>query len=343
MLYKLLIRPFLFCFQPEFAHHFSFFLLKIFFFIPGIDRIVEYFYCDNDSRLEKKVFGISFKNPVGLAAGFDKNATVFNELASFGFGFIEVGTITPKPQYGNDKPRIFRLKADQALVNRLGFNNDGVDLIVERIKKKYKNIVLGGNIGKNKITSNEIAGSDYQKCFKKIAPHVDYLVLNISSPNTPGLVELQNKSDLQSLLSQIQSLNKKNYNKPILIKISPDLNFSQIDQIIDLVNEFGISGIIATNTSSKREGLTISKDSISDIGRGGLSGKPIFNRSKEVVSYIHSKSGGQIPIIAVGGVMSADDALEMFNCGASLVQIYTGFIYRGPSIVKRINQKLLQS
>jgi len=343
MLYKLFIRPFLFCLKPEFAHHFSFLALKIFFYIPGIDRVLEYLYCVDHPRLEKKVFGLVFKNRIGLAAGFDKNATAFNQLASFGFGFIELGTITPKPQYGNKKPRIFRLKKDKALINRMGFNNDGVDVIVERIKKRYKNIILGGNIGKNKITANDVAGSDYQICFKKIAPHVDYLVLNISSPNTPGLVELQNKSDLKSLLSQIQSLNKPNYNKPILIKISPDLNFSQIDQIIDLVYEFGISGIIATNTSSKREGLITSQKSIDEKGNGGLSGKPIFNRSKEVVSYIYNKSSGQIPIIAVGGIMSADDAIEMFNCGASLVQIYTGFIYQGPSLIKKINLKSLQS
>tara|TARA_B100001250_G_scaffold276173_1_gene238631 strand:- start:1897 stop:2889 length:993 start_codon:yes stop_codon:yes gene_type:complete len=329
--------------NPEFAHYFIFFLLKIFFYIPGFGQILRSIYCIRDIRLEKNIFGLSFKNPIGLAAGFDKNATLFNELAAFGFGFIEVGTITPEPQPGNKKPRIFRLKQDQGLINRMGFNNDGVEVIIERIKKKHKNIILGGNIGKNKITSNDVAGSDYEICFKQLAPHVDYLVLNISSPNTPGLVELQNKSDLESLLFQIQSLNKKNHNKPILIKISPDLNFSQIDQIIDLVHKFDISGIIATNTSSKREGLTISKQSIDQKGSGGLSGKPIFNRSKEVVSYIYNQSSGQIPIVAVGGIMTADDAVAMFNAGASLVQIYTGFVYQGPSIIKEINLKLLNS
>ena len=300
-------------------------------------------YCLEDPRLEKNIFGLSFKNRVGLAAGFDKNAEVFNEFASFGFGFIEIGTITPQPQYGNQKPRLFRLKQDQAIINRMGFNNEGVDIVVDRLKKRYANIILGGNIGKNKITANDVAGSEYQICFNKIAPYVDYLVLNISSPNTPGLVELQNKADLQSLLDQVQSLNKKKYNKPVLIKISPDLNFSQIDQIIDLVNEFDISGIIATNTSSKRENLTVSKKSIAQKGVGGLSGRPIFNRSKSIVSYIHKRSSGEIPIIAVGGIMTADDALEMFNCGASLVQIYTGFIYKGPSIIKDINLKLIHS
>ncbi|MBE37906.1 MAG: dihydroorotate dehydrogenase (quinone) [Flavobacteriales bacterium] len=343
MLYKVFIKPFLFALHPEFAHDFTLWILKKLFYIPGFKQFLRLMYCVEDPRLEKDLFGIKFKNPVGLAAGFDKNAKVFNEFAAFGFGFVEVGTITPKPQDGNKKPRLFRLKKDQAIINRMGFNNDGADIIVKRIQKKSENIILGGNIGKNKATHNDLAASDYEICFKKTAPHVNYLVLNISSPNTPGLVDLQNKSDLKFLLSQVQSLNKKTYNKPILIKISPELSFSQIDQIIKLVKLFDIAGIIATNTSSKRDNLATSVNSVNKKGAGGLSGKPIFNKSKKIVSYIYKKSEGTIPIIAVGGIMTADDAIEMFNCGASLVQIYTGFIYNGPSIVKDINLRLLQS
>jgi len=343
MLYKLFIRPFLFALNPELAHNFTLWIFKTLFYIPGFKQVLRFMYCVEDPRLEKEIFGVKFKNPVGLAAGFDKNANVFNELSVFGFGFIEVGTITPKPQDGNKKPRLFRLKKDQAIINRMGFNNDGADVIVKRIKKRSKNIILGGNIGKNKVTSNDLAASDYEICFKKIAPHVNYLVLNISSPNTPGLVDLQNKSDLQALLSQVQSLNKNTYNKPVLIKISPELTFSQIDQILKLVKVFDISGVIVTNTSSKREHLNTSLNSINTIGSGGLSGKPIFHKSKKLVSYIHTQSEGEIPIIAVGGIMTPEDAIEMFNAGASLIQIYTGFIYNGPSIVKEINLKLLQS
>jgi len=294
-----------------------------------------------DERLERQLFGLKFKNPVGLAAGFDKNAKMFNELSAFGFGFIEIGTVTPVPQLGNKKPRLFRLKKDQALINRMGFNNDGVDVIVQRIKKRYGDIVLGGNIGKNKITSNKLAFSDYQKCLDKIAPYVDYLVLNISSPNTPNLIKLQNKPELTELLSAVQTLNRKKYNKPILVKISPDLSFEQIDEILELVHEFHIAGVIATNTSSKRDNLKTSKHTINKQGEGGLSGKPIYLKSKQIVSYIHKKSDGKIPIIATGGIMDSSDAVEMLNAGASLVQLYTGFIYNGPSIARNINKKIL--
>ncbi len=343
MFYKLLIRPFLFLFPPEFSHEITLRLLKFLFYIPGFSQLLKFIYTTKNSHLEKKVFGLSFKNPVGLAPGFDKNAKVFNEFSSFGFGFIEIGTVTPLPQYGNQKPRLFRLKKDQAIINRMGFNNDGVDVIVKRLKKRYSDIIIGGNIGKNKITSNRLASSDYKICFEKIAPYVDYLVLNVSSPNTPGLVELQKSSDLRLLLSEVQGLNRKKYNKPILIKISPDLNFNQIDYILDLIKEFKIDGVVATNTSSKREGLKTSDKIIKEKGAGGLSGSPIFSRSKEIVSYINKKSSGSMPIIAVGGIMSANDAVEMLNSGASLVQVYTGFIYYGPSLIKDINKKLLSS
>ena len=340
MLYKI-FRQILFVLNPETSHNIAIWCIKKFFLIPGVSRVLSFYYCINDKRLERELFGIKFKNPVGLAAGFDKNANFFNEFSSFGFGFIEVGTITPLGQLGNDKPRLFRLKQDQALINRMGFNNEGVGVIAQRLKKRHTNIVLGGNIGKNKLTPNEIASSDYKKCFEEIAPYVDYLVLNISSPNTPGLVELQNKDDLTTLLNDVQSLNKKKYNKPILIKISPDLNFSQIDQIINLVYKFDISGIIATNTSSGRNNLKTNNKTILNIGPGGLSGQPIFLRSQKVVEYIHKKTSGKIPIIAVGGISTPSDAIKMFNSGASLVQIYTAFIYQGPSFIRRINKKLL--
>jgi dihydroorotate dehydrogenase len=343
MLYRIFIRSFLFLFKPEGSHNFVLRFLKTIFKLPGVSRLLSFLYCVEDERLKRHLFGLTFKNPIGLAAGFDKNAKVFNEFSSLGFGFIEVGTVTPVPQTGNPKPRIFRLNKDNALINRLGFNNEGVDVVVDRIKKKYTNIIIGGNIGKNKVTPNELAASDYIKCFKKIAPHVDYLVLNISSPNTPNLVELQNKSYLNDLLSQIQSLNQITYKKPILVKISPDLSFAQIDEVIELVMKFQISGLIATNTSSNRIPLKTSSEKIQKIGPGGLSGKPIFTRSKEIVSYIKKTTNGVIPVIAVGGISTPDDALQMLNAGASLVQIYTGFIYNGPSLIKKINQKILQS
>jgi len=306
-------------------------------------NIFNYFYCINNKQLERNVFDLSFKNPVGLAAGFDKNAKVFNEFASFGFGFIEIGTVTPISQKGNSKPRLFRLKKDKAIINRMGFNNDGIDVIIRRLKKKHADIIIGGNIGKNKLTPNEVATDDYVNCFKKISAYVDYLVLNISSPNTPDLVDLQNKLHLNKLLSRIQKLNKDTCNKPVLIKISPDLNFSQIDEILKLIEKFKISGIIATNTSSKRDNLQTSRSIINSLGKGGLSGKPLYFRSKEIVSYIHKKTKARIPIIAVGGIMNADDAINMFNAGTNLVQIYSGFIYEGPSLVKQINTKLLIS
>ena len=342
MFYKLFIRRFLFCFNPEYSHNLVLNLIKCIFLFPGCRYVFKKYYCVKDEKLRQEVFGLSFQNPVGLAAGFDKNAEVFNEFTFFGFGFIEIGTVTPVAQSGNDKPRLFRIMKDNALINRMGFNNDGVDKIVKRLKNKSTNIIIGGNIGKNKITPNDIATEDYVKCFKKIASYVDYLVLNISSPNTPGLVQLQNKSYLHHLLSVIQDLNFTTYNKPILIKISPDLSFSQIDEILDLITEFKISGIIATNTSSYRNDLITSRTTIDNIGKGGLSGKPIYKKSIKIVSYISEKTNKSLPIISVGGIMSPDDAVAMLRAGASLVQIYTGFIYSGPSIVKKINKKILE-
>ena len=342
MLYRCFIKPILFFLNPEFAHNFTFSIIKVFFWIPGFKFILKFYYCVNNKDLEKKIFGLTFKNPVGLAAGFDKNAKLFDELSYFGFGFIEIGTVTPLPQVGNSKPRLFRLPKDEALINRMGFNNDGIDLVVARLKKRYTNIIIGGNIGKNKITSNELAALDYKKCFDKIAPYVDYIVLNISSPNTPNLRRLQNKSELHSLLTQVQKLNKQKYNKPILIKISPDLSIAQIDEILGLIRKFDISGIIATNTSSNRQGLQTSSQVVEKKGVGGLSGKPLYLKSKKIVNYIHTQTQGDLPIIAVGGIMSADDAVAMLNAGASLVQIYSGFVYNGPSIVSEINTKILR-
>jgi len=342
MFYKLFTRRFLFFLNPEFSHNLVLYLVKLVFLFPGFKFFCRNFYCVNNKKLSQEVFGLHFKNPIGLAAGFDKNAEVFNEFNSFGFGFVEIGTVTPIAQSGNDKPRLFRVTKDKALINRMGFNNDGVEKIVKRLKNKSTNIIVGGNIGKNKITPNDIASEDYIKCFKKIASHVDYLVLNISSPNTPGLVQLQNKSYLYHLLSVIQELNFKTYKKPILIKISPDLSFIQIDEILDLINEFKISGIIATNTSSFRHSLNTSKKIINKIGHGGLSGRPIYKKSREIVAYISKKTNRSLPIIAVGGIMSPDDAVDMIRAGASLIQIYTGFIYAGPSIVRKINKKILK-
>ena len=341
MFYNLVVKKILFLFKPEFVHNLTIMVVKYSFLFPGVKILVNYIYKVENPKLHRDFFGLSFKNPIGLAAGFDKNANIFNEFASFGFGFIEIGTVTPKPQEGQSKPRLFRLTKDNAIINRMGFNNDGVGAVVKRLRKKKTNIIIGGNIGKNKTTPNHLATNDYLTCFDLIAPHVDYLVLNISSPNTPKLRDLQNKQNLSALLSEIQKLNKKKYNKPVLIKISPDLTLLQIDEIISLVNEFNISGLIATNTTSTRNSLISSGDVISHIGAGGLSGKPLFLKSKKIISYIHKKSNGNIPIIAVGGIMSSKDAIELLKSGASLIQVYTGFVYKGPSLISEINKELL--
>lgn len=333
-MYKSLIRPILFKFDPEEVHYFTFSLLKNFPFLAKIflPKPIE------DKRLEREVFGLKFKNPVGLAAGFDKDAKMFSELSELGFGFIEIGTLTPKPQDGNPKKRLFRLKEDSAIINRMGFNNGGVDAAVERLKSN-KNVLIGGNIGKNKITANEDAVNDYIICFEKLFPYVDYFVVNVSSPNTPNLRALQEKEPLTKLLSELQKRNaEKEKQKPILLKIAPDLTDEQLLDIIDIVNETKIAGVIATNTTLSREGLVSSNKNET----GGLSGKPLTKRSTEVIRFLSEKSGKAFPIIGVGGIHSADDAIEKFDAGASLVQLYTGFIYEGPQLIHDINKKLLE-
>lgn len=334
-MYKSFIRPILFNFDPEEVHYFTFSVLKKFPFLAKIflPKPIE------DQRLEREVFGLKFKNPVGLAAGFDKDAKMFNELSSLGFGFIEIGTLTPKAQDGNPKKRLFRLKEDAAIINRMGFNNGGVDAAVERLKKN-KNILIGGNIGKNKITSNQDAVNDYIICFGKLFDHVDYFAVNVSSPNTPNLRELQDKEPLTKLLGTLQELNLRKKNpKPILLKIAPDLNDDQLLDIIDIVKETKIAGVIATNTTLSRENLS----SENKNEAGGLSGKPLTKRSTEVIRFLSEKSGKAFPIIGVGGIHSAEDALEKLEAGASLVQLYTGFIYEGPQLIRDINKKILET
>ena len=337
-MYKLLIRPILFWFDPEEVHYFSFRFIRFTAKIPLVTNILKSVYGVKDSRLKREVFGLKFKNPVGLAAGFDKDAKCYQELSNFGFGFIEIGTLTPKPQDGNPKKRLFRLKADSAIINRMGFNNDGVDAAVLRLKKN-KNVLIGGNIGKNKITPNEEATSDYLVCFNTLFDYVDYFVVNVSSPNTPNLRELQEKEPLTKLLQILQEENSKKLKpKPILLKIAPDLTDDQLLDIIDIVNETKIAGVIATNTTISREGLQSENKSET----GGLSGKPLTKRSTEVIRFLSEKSNKSFPIIGVGGIHSAGDALEKLEAGASLVQLYTGFIYEGPKLVSEINKAILK-
>ena len=285
-----------------------------------------------------------FENPVGLAAGFDKDAEIFDELYSFGFGFVEIGTVTPMPQSGNPKPRLFRLKEDNAIINRMGFNNDGIEAVIARLRRKKSTIIIGGNIGKNKVTPNENAVDDYELCFEKLFPYVDYFAVNVSSPNTPGLRDLQDKEPLTALLNRLQEVNViKEKRKPILLKISPDLTNSQLDDIVQIVTETGIDGIIATNTTTDRHGLETDGDKLVTIGSGGLSGHPVKSRSTEVIRYLSNRSKKSFPIIGVGGIHSVEDALEKIQAGADLIQIYTGFVYEGPSLIKRINKAILRS
>ncbi|NCD69686.1 quinone-dependent dihydroorotate dehydrogenase [Mucilaginibacter agri] len=342
-----LIKPILFKFDPEQVHYFVTKNLKRFNHAPGGGAISRALWDVADTRLIKEVFGLKFKNPVGLAAGFDKNGEYISEMANLGFGFIEVGTVTPLPQPGNDKPRMFRLPADEALINRMGFNNKGVDMAAERIAayrrtqpEVQKGVMIGGNIGKNKNTPNEDAVSDYIKCFDRLFDVVDYFVVNVSSPNTPGLRALQDKKPLTEILSTLQKRNNKDgVRKPLLLKIAPDLTDEQLNDIIDIVAETKIDGIIATNTTISRDGLVSPQKVVKETG--GLSGKPLTRRSTEVIRYLAEKSNHAFPIIGAGGIHSAEDAIDKLNAGASLVQLYTGFIYEGPSLIGRINKKVL--
>jgi len=342
-MYKLIIKPIFFLFQPERIHHIVFSLLKTLFSIPGVKGLVKIFLLVKDKRLERTLFGITFPNPVGLAAGFDKDAKLYEELSCLGFGFIEIGTLTPKGQPGNEQPRMFRLPEDEALINRMGFNNEGVEAAVERLKGRNPNIIIGGNIGENKVTPNEEAILDYEICFEKLFDYVDYFVVNVSSPNTPNLRALQEKEPLKKLLLRVQELNSQHKNrKPILLKIAPDLTDEQLNDIIDIVKETCLDGVIATNTTISRENLKVSKSTLETIGAGGLSGKPLTKRSLEVVKYLSEKSNKAFPIIGVGGIHSAEDAMDMLKAGASLVQLYTGFIYEGSGLIKKINKTILQ-
>ena len=339
-----IIRKILFFFDPEKVHYFTMnslsFLLKV-----GIIRHVfkNRFILDNN-ELKTQVFGLDFKNPVGLAAGFDKNARYIDELSYCGFGFIEIGTLTPKGQEGNPRKRLFRLKRDHGIINRMGFNNDGVDVALHHLKKMRSNgVIVGGNIGKNKNTPMEQADNDYLICFNSLFDYVDYFVVNVSSPNTPNLRALQEKEPLERLLGLLVSENKsKNISKPILLKIAPDLSKEQLDDIIEIVLKTEIDGLIATNTTISRENLSTSKATIENIGNGGLSGKPLTDRSTEVIRYITKHSEGRIPIIGVGGIHSAKDAIDKLDAGAHLVQLYTGFVYEGPGLIKDINREILR-
>ncbi|MFZ6013187.1 MAG: quinone-dependent dihydroorotate dehydrogenase [Bacteroidota bacterium] len=343
-MYKLLIRPFLFLVDAEKVHHLVFSWLKSLGRIPGIPGLLRSMFVYENPKLEKKLFGLHFKNPVGLAAGFDKDAKLIDELGNLGFGFIEIGTLTPKAQSGNDKPRLFRLPKDKALINRMGFNNEGVMAAVQRLKEKNSAIIVGGNIGKNKVTPNEHAMDDYAYCVEVLYDHVDYFVVNVSSPNTPGLRELQEKEPLQKLLSYVKSLTSGKIGaKPVLLKIAPDLTTTQLDDIVEILKATGIDGVIATNTTVSREDLVTAKHEIDAIGHGGLSGKPLADRSTEVIAYLRKKLGKDFPIIGVGGIMSPDDAVKKMKAGADLIQIYTGFIYEGPGIIKKINKALLSA
>jgi len=342
-MYKLVIRPLLFLLDAEAAHHFSFSSIKLLSRL-GFSGVFRKLFFTNDPKLEREVFGLKFKNPVGLAAGFDKDAQLHNELSDFGFGFIEIGTLTPKPQPGNPKRRLFRLLDDTAIINRMGFNNKGVFDAVERLKKEHRTLI-GGNIGKNKVTPNKEAVKDYLICFDALFEHVDYFVVNVSSPNTPGLRELQDKKPLTDILKKLKRENAKLaekhacHEKPILLKIAPDLTDHQLMDIISIVRTSKIDGVIATNTTIERKGLK--SHLILAEEKGGLSGKPLAQRSTEVIRFLSEKSKKAFPIIGVGGIHSAEDALEKLEAGASLVQLYTGFIYEGPGLIKRINKAIL--
>jgi dihydroorotate dehydrogenase len=340
MIYKHLIKPFFFAIDPESAHYLAMDSFALIHKLPFGEKVIRLLF-KPENKKSFQYLGLTFPNPVGLAAGFDKNAKYIRELTSLGFGFIEIGTVTPKPQQGNDKPRLFRLPKDEALINRMGFNNDGVDEVVKRLKKiKKSEVIIGGNIGKNKDTPNEKAVDDYIICLEKLHPYVDYFVVNVSSPNTPGLRALQDKEPLTNILNQLQSLNLSFTNpKPILLKIAPDLNLEQLNDVIDIVQITGIAGLIANNTTISRDGLQTDEKELENIGNGGLSGKPLVEKSSEILQYIKKKSPNTF-VISVGGIHNTEIAKSRMDSGAELIQIYTSFIYNGPSFVKRLVERL---
>ncbi|GIV39320.1 MAG: dihydroorotate dehydrogenase (quinone) [Thermonema sp.] len=337
-----LIRRLLFLLPAEQAHLFTFSCLRVLMRLPFVKALCKRLFVVEDPRLEREYWGIRFRNPIGLAAGFDKNALLIDAWECFGFGFVEIGTVTPRPQAGNPRPRLFRLIQDRAIINRMGFNNDGVDAIVERLKKRKSNIVIGGNIGKNKTTPNERAVEDYVICFEKLFEYVDYFVVNVSSPNTPNLRALQEKEPLKQLLEELQRRNMaKPQPKPILLKIAPDLSEEQLKDVIEIVKHTGIAGIIATNTTIGRDGLRTPPEKVAAIGAGGLSGAPLRARSEEILQLLRKYAGDDFPIVSVGGLMTPGDVCRRLSAGADLVQLYTGFVYAGPTLVKRSLEQLL--
>ncbi len=341
-MYTKFIRPLLFLISPEQVHHLVSSLLKFACKIPSIAFFMRAGFKVEDPSLETVVAGIKFPNPVGLAAGFDKNATLYNEFKNFGFGHIEIGTVTPEGQPGNPRPRSFRLPKDKALINRMGFNNNGLEAAVARLKNR-QGIIIGGNIGKNTATPNEVAVEDYKKCFTGLYPYVDYFVVNVSCPNISNLSKLQDQDALENILKELATIRASQPDvKPVFLKISPDLNLKQVDETLNIVEKTKIDGLVVSNTTVSREGLKTDNEEVHKIGNGGLSGVPIRDRSTEMIRYISQKTNKKLPIIGVGGILSAKDALEKLDAGASLIQIYTGFIYSGPGLVKRINKACIK-
>ena len=345
-----LLRNILFCFDAEKVHYFSMNFLRILCKVPFIKNIISSIYTPKHNAVT--AFGLSFRNPIGLAAGFDKNALYLNELEALGFGFVEIGTVTPLPQEGNPKPRLFRLPKDSALINRMGFNNDGVIKVAERLKewrslntkRQSEPLIIGGNIGKNKATANEDAWKDYEICFKELFDHVDYFVVNVSSPNTPGLRALQSKDSLRKILTPILDINNaKEHQKPVLLKIAPDLELEEVDEIIEVAIELQLSGLVVANTTISRDNLKSSPSMVSEIGMGGLSGKPLTQKATDLIHHIHNNINGTLPIIGSGGIFTADDAREKKEVGAVLLQVWTGFIYKGPAIVRSLCKGLTRN
>ena len=336
-------RPLFFIFPPEAMHSFVAVLMRFVYHIPPLRKWVHSMFRVQHPALEREFCGLKFSNPVGLAAGFDKNAKLYRAFSTLGFSFIEIGTVTPKGQAGNPKPRLFRIVHDGALINRMGFNNKGVEAAVEQLKRKRPDIIIGGNIGKNTVTSNDDAPADYLECFQKLYPYVDYFTVNVSCPNVANLSELQNINSLTGILTAVMAeRDRQEYRKPVLVKISPDISFVHLDEILEIMEKMGVDGIVAINTTTRRNDLTIDKEHENHLGKGGLSGKPLTWKALETVNYIRQHTKGRLPVMGVGGIMTAEDAINMLNAGATLVQIYTGFIYEGPAIVKKINRAILK-